>query len=134
MYGKKEKAWKIVCRNWECGVLLPVAEQKLADFNGVTEGVVKKEDGGKANGEDSETESEDEAFPNGTVQSKRKKVEADDSETESEGETETKGKRPRSDDLVGIEVFKDLVEPPFEIPGAEYDGKQPWYFLEQHQR
>lgn len=29
VYDKKQKAWKINCRNWECGVLLPVPADKV---------------------------------------------------------------------------------------------------------
>lgn len=100
VYDKKEKAWKISCRNWECGVLLPVPEEKLGPQQGAT-GPIKQEAD-----EDSETESEDE--------SSGKDV-------------------PREvDDIVGIDVFDDVVQPPFEIPGARYGGKQPWFFLESN--
>ncbi|KAM0698430.1 hypothetical protein Q7P36_001897 [Cladosporium allicinum] len=71
IYDRKEKKWKVNCKNWECGVLLPVS----------TEGA---------------------------------KTEA--------GE----------DGIVDMEVFKDVVEPPFMYPGLEYeDGREPWYFQEK---
>ena len=47
-YNQKEKAWKVTCRNWECGVLLPALKEAEA-------AAVKEEPG-----DDSETESEDE--------------------------------------------------------------------------
>ena len=54
LYDKKEKAAKINCRNWECGVLLPVPAHKL-------EQQIKREITHRTkDGEDSETESEDE--------------------------------------------------------------------------
>jgi hypothetical protein len=71
IYDRKVKKWKINCKNWECGVLLPVS----------TEGT---------------------------------KTEA--------GE----------DGIVDMEVFKDVVEPPFMYPGVEYGGRDPWYFMEKH--
>lgn len=70
VYDRKEKKWKVNCRNWECGVLLPAS----------TEGVASEEG---------------------------------------------------NDGLVSMEVFKDLVEPPFLYPAPEYDDRQPWYFMEQ---
>lgn len=70
VYDRKEKKWKINCRNWECGVLLPTN----------TEGVALEEG---------------------------------------------------NQDAVSMEVFKDLVEPPFLYPAPEYDDREPWYFMEQ---
>lgn len=35
VYNKKDKSWHVNCRNWECGVLLPVDEpQRLTDLTG----------------------------------------------------------------------------------------------------
>ena len=102
VYDKKEKAWKVVCRNWECGVLLPVPIEKLPAPNGTTLHSVQKE-----------------------------RIEGEDSETESEDESKSVAQTKQREDIVGIEVFEDLVQPPFEIPGARYGGQQePWYFLE----
>ncbi len=100
VYDKKAKAWKVNCRNWECGVLLPM---KLNRDTAATDSAVTGTSGaGKAKvaGEDSETESEDEA------------------------EIEVKNR------LVGMEVFDDLVRPPFRIPSEPYNGREPWYFQE----
>lgn len=102
LYDKKDKAWKINCRNWECGVLLPVPAEKLA--------AVKTE----------------------TPLVKKEQFESEDSETESEGEeVEMKATLvPR--ELVGMEVFKGLADLPFEYPGADYSsGQEPWYFQER---
>jgi hypothetical protein len=71
IYDRKEKKWKINCKNWECGVLLPVS--------------------------------------------------TDGAKTEA-GE----------DGIVDMEVFKDVVEPPFMYPGLEYEDREPWYFMEKH--
>lgn len=57
-YNQKEKAWKITCRNWECGVLIPASRE---GFNGEPPGVTAK----KEEGEDSETESESEEVSSG---------------------------------------------------------------------
>jgi hypothetical protein len=71
IYDRKEKNWKMNCKNWECGVLLPAA----------TEGA--RTEAGR-------------------------------------------------DDVVGMEVFKDVVEPPFIYPGIDYGDREPWYFQEKH--
>lgn len=71
IYDRKEKKWKVNCKNWECGVLLPVSTEGLA-----------AEDGG--------------------------------------------------DGIVGMEAFKDVVEPSFMYPGIEYEDREPWYFQEKH--
>lgn len=67
VYDKKAKEWKLNCRNWECGVLLPV----------------------------------------------------DVSDKEGEG-------------AVGMEVFDEMLEPPFMYPALEYEDREPWYFQEKH--
>ena len=54
VYDKKEKAWKINCRNWECGVLLPVPAEALQSSQPKVD--QKLEDSG------SETESESESL------------------------------------------------------------------------
>lgn len=94
----KKKGWKVNCRNWECGVLLPVSEERIEECVQVRGGktVVKKE------GEDSETESED------------------------EGPTTTS----KMNDLVGMEVFDQIVRPPFTVPGDPYEDREPWFFQE----
>lgn len=100
VHDKKAKGWKTNCRNWECGVLL-VPKEKIAPSRKQTiESVVKKE---KIAGEDSETESEDEAVDEGhTANSK----------------------------IIGMDVFDDLLKPPFQIPGQAYGDREPWYFQE----
>lgn len=67
-YDKTRKAWKIVCRNWECGVILPVPAETLQGIS-TAGSAVKME---KVEGEDSETESEDES--NGTEAHRSKLV------------------------------------------------------------
>ena len=101
VYDNKQKAWKINCRNWECGVLLPVPADRIAMHSKESEKPVKKE-----------------------------KIEGEDSETESEDEGNAANGRSNNDHLIGMDVFQDIVQPPFEIPGRKYDGRQPWYFQE----
>ena len=101
VFDNKQKSWKINCRNWECGVLLPVSTEKIAEHSKASAKPIKKE---KIGDEDSETESEDEA-------------------------PVTNGASPKSE-LIGMEVFEGLVQPPFEMPGRKYDVRQPWYFQE----
>lgn len=69
VYDRKEKKWKVNCRNWECGVLLPVSTEGVSDEDG------------KGN-------------------------------------------------VVAMDVFRDVVEPPFMYPGIEYEDREPWYFME----
>jgi len=97
---KKDKTWKLSCRNWECGVLLPVSAEVLAAQEAVEtkKQTIKKE---VADGEDSETESEDETPSSGLSQ-----------------------------DPVDMSVFDEVAQPPFEIPGAAYGDQEPWYFSE----
>ncbi|KAH9845083.1 Tyrosyl-DNA phosphodiesterase [Teratosphaeria destructans] len=71
VYDRKEKAWKINCRNWECGVLLPV--------------------------------------PKETLEAAR-----------------------RDGEVVGMEVFENVVPRPFEYPGTPFGEREPWYFQEQN--
>ena len=106
VYDAKAKKWKLNCRNWECGVLLPVPEEKLAASRESSIG--KKEDDVKVKieGEDSETESEDEGA----------------------GQVGGEGKK---DELVGFGVFDDTVKPPCDMPGEKYQGREPWYFMER---
>lgn len=103
-YDKKAKACKIICRNWECGVLLPVRVQKQEEKQVPVEEILKKESGP---GDDSETESE------------------------AEGAIEYSA-RPLDGEIVGMDVFKDVVPPPFQLPAQQYNDREPWYFLEQH--
>ena len=101
-FDNKLKAWKMSCRNWECGVLLPVPVEAIAmSSEGGNGEVVKKEH-----------------------------VDGEDSETESEGDAEATNGAKESDQLVGMEVFDHIAKPPFEMPGRKYDGRQPWYFTE----
>ena len=102
-FDSKLKAWKMNCKNWECGVLLPVPAGHL-DSNKKVEEEVKRE---HVDGEDSETESEDEGGATDRAESSKQ--------------------------LIGMEVFDNIVKPPFEIPGRKYDGRQPWYFTEPRQ-
>ncbi|WPG99792.1 Hypothetical protein R9X50_00261100 [Acrodontium crateriforme] len=110
---KKSGDWKTICRNWECGVLLPVPVAKIKQIEDEKLAVKKEEQLGekqpkikkeKVDGEDSETESED-------------------SETESESDGDAM-------EVIGMNAFEGLVDPPFEIPGELYGDREPWYFLE----
>lgn len=112
VYDKKGKEWKINCRNWECGVLLPVSAAKLA-FHGSANKANAHEDAVR---EESETESET-------------------SETESEDEAKDRDdvrdrNEVRNDSVVGMEVFTGLLDPPFEFPGQAYGDREPWFFME----
>ncbi|KAI7529539.1 phospholipase D/nuclease [Hortaea werneckii] len=110
---QKEKGggWKMNCRNWECGVLLPVPRERLNR-------AVKKEEEGSDNG----------------VQIKN---EEDPDETDSEPDSSIpnhhrsgKGYVDHEEQLVGMEVFNGLLDLPFMFPAPEYGSREPWYFQE----
>lgn len=107
-FDKKEKAWKISCRNWECGVLLPVSGEVIDEWRQKKIQAVKKEEPEE---DGSETEVED------------------DDETDVE-EGASKGDA-RKEEIVGMEVFDGIVKPPFVMPGRKYEGREPWYFQEK---
>lgn len=86
---------RITCRNWECGVLLPVSKDKLVR-------------------------------PKAAAKVKNPTPEGEDSETESEVEEEESAQ-----ELVGMEVFEDIIDLPFETPGSLYEGREPYYFTEE---
>lgn len=79
VWDAKQKAWKINCRNWECGVLIRV--------------------------------------PNETL-----KAAKHDEELAKAGK-----------DVVSLDVFKGVVEVPFQYPGRVYGDREPWYFMEPHE-
>ncbi|RMX86066.1 hypothetical protein D0868_15228 [Hortaea werneckii] len=114
--GEKGGGWKMNCRNWECGVLLPVPQERLGQRVGI------KEDDGDDDGA-------------------QIKKEEDPDETDSEpGSSSPRNPRLRRRDgkeedvdqaqLVGMEVFDGLVELPFVFPAPEYGVREPWYFQE----
>lgn len=86
---------RITCRNWECGVLLPVSRDQLVR-------TVPME----------KTKESTSAGP--------------DSETESELEEETPAQ-----ESISMNVFKSIMDLPFEIPGSLYGDREPYYFTEE---
>jgi hypothetical protein len=122
-WDKKKKEWKLGCRNWECGVIIPVMMEAITEGGHHTkpktpEVVVLSDD------DDPETEDED-----------------GDASTDSEGgdiegivvkDKPKKAVRPSDQQVVakaevpGMEVF-GLEDVSFEYPGADYDGKDPWF-------
>ncbi|KAI7344012.1 phospholipase D/nuclease [Hortaea werneckii] len=115
---QKEKGqgggWKMNCRNWECGVLLPVPPQNFPQMT-----VEKKEEEGEGDGIEVKKEDPDET----------------DSEPESSSTPDPRyplrGKGDTDQEqLIGMEVFNGLVDLPFVFPAPEYGGREPWYFQE----
>ncbi|CAD0105863.1 unnamed protein product [Aureobasidium uvarum] len=131
-WDRKNKEWKLGCKNWECGVILPVRfSRPLEDEQNtkpkMPEVVILSDD-------DAETESEKE-----------------DASTDSEGETTSKKNDKKEDEkenkvqshnwktlmtmsktgAAKVEVPNMTVfgseDIPFEYPGAEYNGKDPWF-------
>lgn len=119
-WDRSRKEWKIGCRNWECGVLISVSDEKMKEGEGHVLG-------GRIN--------ELEVARLARLKQKQKKdlppeeVETDsedgDAETDSEDESKGKGKK----EIPDMSVFKGIVDVPFQYPGAEYGDKEPWYFM-----
>ncbi|KAI7224927.1 phospholipase D/nuclease [Hortaea werneckii] len=109
---KGQGGWKMNCRNWECGVLLPVPRERL-------DRAVKKEEG-----------SDD------GVQVKKEEEDPDETDSDLDSSSlpnyrHSHGKENRAEEqLVGMEVFNGLLDLPFLFPAPEYGGREPWYFQE----
>lgn len=145
---KKTKLWRVNCRNWECGVLLPVHFPKTAGDTDVGKGKEVAKVLQQAEHDPDETESEDEStvpaapskpppFTNTAIATASGKAKArsqaqiNDSETESEDDGEAAPKTAAiSLPPPELEVFTPHVRPPFELPGRVYEGREPWYFTE----
>ncbi|RMY46467.1 hypothetical protein D0863_15838 [Hortaea werneckii] len=119
---QKEKGeagpWKMNCRNWESGVLLPVPPRNLPRAVGE-----KGEDGGD----------------DGARVKKEVDPDATDSEPDSASSPHPRRRSGKEKDvdqmqLVGMEVFHGLVDLPFVFPAPEYGGREPWYFQEWQAR
>ncbi|KAI6789139.1 phospholipase D/nuclease [Hortaea werneckii] len=118
---QKEKGgggWKMNCRNWECGVLLPVPPENFLRTVG------KKE----VDGDDDGVRVKKEVDPDET-----------DSEPDSSSSPHPRRHRGKEEDvdqeqLVGMEVFNGLVDLPFVFPAPGYGGREPWYFQEWQAR
>ncbi|KAF2222684.1 tyrosyl-DNA phosphodiesterase-domain-containing protein [Elsinoe ampelina] len=126
---------KIFCENWECGVLIPVLGPGVKEkYNTAKYGAGfrltdnDQGDGNKATGEQRAA---------GVPSSAAGKIKSvgDDDETESEDEgtdaavaatTATKIKLPAWD------VFKFIIDGPFQYPAEKFGSKEPWYVKEHH--
>ncbi|KAI7553224.1 phospholipase D/nuclease [Hortaea werneckii] len=117
---QKEKGgggpWKMNCRNWESGVLLPVPPQNLARAVG-----------------------EKEVEGSGVQVKKEVDPDETDSKPHSSSTLNPRHRRGGNEDrdeeqLVGLEVFNGLVDLPFVFPAPEYGGREPWYFQEWQAR
>lgn len=128
-WNRKNKEWKIGCRNWECGVILPVSKQELTKDEPQTstkmpEVVVLSDD-------DTETESEVEDASTDSEGGEPRKEGKDEKEAKiaKQKAAEIKPKPVAAEpEAPGMDVFgsEDI---PFEYPGATYDGKDPWFFM-----
>jgi hypothetical protein len=105
-WDRSKKEWKMGCRNWECGVVISVPADKHTQGMSIEQHARQtKKQKQDLPPEEVETESED-----------------DGQETDDGEQTE--------DVLPRMNVFGGIADLPFEYPGAEYDGKEPWYFME----
>ncbi|KAL6235992.1 hypothetical protein BDW75DRAFT_123752 [Aspergillus navahoensis] len=101
VYDRTRKQPKLNCRNWECGVVIPVIEEKknIDDPDASTEGNTEEE-----------TESQ-----LGNQTGKRKGVVG-------KGKEENGGL---------LDIFRGTVPVPMRLPGQRYEGqqaRQPWYY------
>ncbi|GAB7363961.1 hypothetical protein MBLNU230_g4523t1 [Neophaeotheca triangularis] len=134
---KKTKQWRVNCRNWECGVLLPVrfgqAAMDARHGPGGTLKEVVERDPDETESEDEEADGEKKESAEAAAKAKAK-IEDSETESEDDGEESTVVERPKaavsSFPLPNMDVFNDRVKPPFELPGKLYEGKEPWYFKE----
>ncbi|KAK3110264.1 hypothetical protein LTR53_015617 [Teratosphaeriaceae sp. CCFEE 6253] len=112
LFDKKARKWKVNCRNWECGVLLPVPAEIVASAQAAMSSVSKARAEAKVEKERSDSETESEA-------------------SEDEGAVATANGERASTQVIGMDVFKGFVSMPFEYPARTYDGRDPWYFKER---
>lgn len=130
-WDKKKKEWKLGCRNWECGVIVPVSIEEPTNGEHQTKSkepeiVVLSDD------EDVETESED-----GDASTDSEGGDMGESVVKSNIESAIKSPKQQAAENnsrtveVRAEVpSMDVFGPddiPFEYPGAEYNGKDPWF-------
>lgn len=137
-WDRARKEWKIMCRNWECGVLVPVLDPAAAAAAVVIPVA--------ADEVETESESEEQPKPIGEKETSRQKEVDGVERTESKGGGEEQSRKNEAAGekqikmvggregsevvVVGMEVFSGIVDVPFEYPGQEYEGKEPWYFKE----
>lgn len=128
-WDRKNKEWKIGCRNWECGVILPVSKEELTKEERQTgtempEVVVLSDD-------DAETESGDEDASTDSEGEEPHQNNKDKNGTKASDEQDVEAKRKpvaAKAEIPAMDVFGS-EHIPFEYPGATYDGKQPWFFM-----
>ena len=106
LYDKKAKKWKINCRNWECGILLPVPAEKLNSVR-------------------------IQALEAKATAKKEREAARTDSETESDSEDDAQEAALNVQHAIGMAVFDELASLPFQYPARTYDGREPWYFKER---
>ncbi|KAK3113053.1 hypothetical protein LTR53_010041 [Teratosphaeriaceae sp. CCFEE 6253] len=111
LFDKKARKWKVNCRNWECGVLLPVPAENVASTQAAMSSVSK-------------------AQAEATVKKERSDSETESEASEDEGAVATAIDGRPSPQLISMDVFKGFVSMPFEYPARTYDGRDPWYFKE----
>lgn len=128
-WDRKNKEWKIGCRNWECGIILPVPKEELTKEEQQTgtkmpEVVVLSDDDAEteSGGEDASTDSEGEATHKGGMDKKGTKASDKKAVEDKSKPVAAQVEIPRMD-VFGSENI------PFEYPGATYDGQTPWFFM-----
>lgn len=146
----------MTCNNWECGVLIPIlgpnvkelyAEAKYKAGQTLAESKPNKISVDKINNQkdEDETASENETESEDDAEDERKnKTPKGQSTSHNKIETSKRGgkkacpqlkeKRPTQSrvDLPDWNVFKSVIDGPFQYPAKEYGaGQQPWYVRER---
>ncbi|KAI5205244.1 phospholipase D/nuclease [Aureobasidium subglaciale] len=132
-WDRKKKEWKLGCRNWECGVIMPVETETHTADDETTEKKMQEvvvlsdddEDAETDSGEeDAETESEAEDTPQSTAAHASKK----DSKAGKTGAIENGAREAAIEkEVPDMDIF-NAEDLPFDYPGADYDGRDPWVF------
>ncbi|KAI5205069.1 phospholipase D/nuclease [Aureobasidium subglaciale] len=132
-WDRKKKEWKLGCRNWECGVVVPVENGTRAADDATMkkmkpEVVVLSDDDEDeetdSGGEDAETESEAEDATKSTSATAMRKKDVKAGKTRAANEA----REASEQEVPGMDIF-DAGDVPFEYPGADYDGRDPWFFM-----
>lgn len=129
-WDKKRKEWKLGCRNWECGVIVPVSMQEPTSGEQETkskepEVVVLSDDEDEDQDAETESENEDDSTDSEGGDTTKNVVKGEAKNVTRSSKNKSNPVEARAE-VPGMEVF-GTENIPFEYPGAGYDGKDPWF-------
>jgi hypothetical protein len=130
-WDKKKKEWKLGCRNWECGVIIPMMMEQAAEDAKYTKAkspeVVVLSDDEDAETEDEDgdasTDSENEDAEESAFKARSARITKPPSQHAMEDKSKTAEAKA---EVPNMDVF-GTEDIPFEYPGADYNGKDPWF-------